>query len=39
MDKPIEKKSWTAGRIVLIACFLLIIVSAVYLFAVRPEGS
>jgi HlyD family secretion protein len=39
MDKAIEKKTWTAGRIVLIACFLLIIVSMVYLFAVRPEGS
>ncbi len=39
MDKPIEKKTWTAGRIVLIVCSLLIIVSTAYLFAVRPEGS
>ncbi len=39
MDKAIEKKTWTAGRIILIACFLLIIASAIYLFAVRSEGS
>ncbi len=39
MDKPIQKKTWTTGRIILIVCVLLIIASLAYLFAFRPEGS
>lgn len=39
MDKPIKKKTWTAGRIVLIVCSLLIITSLVYLFASRSGKS
>ncbi len=39
MDKPIQKKTWTPGRIILIVCSLSIIASLAYLFAFRPEGS
>ncbi len=39
MDKPIKKKTWTPGRIVLIACSLLIIASVVYLFVSRSGKS
>ncbi len=39
MDKPIEKKTWTSGRLILIACLLLIIVSLSYLFTTRSGKS
>jgi HlyD family secretion protein len=39
MDKKIEKKTWTAGRIILIVCFLLIVASIAYLFASRSGKS
>jgi len=39
MDRPIKKKTWTAGRVLLIAGLLIIISSLAYLFAIRPEGS
>ena len=39
MDKPIQKKFWTPGRIGLIVCILLIIASMAYLFASRSGKS
>jgi HlyD family secretion protein len=39
MDKPIKKKTWTAGRIVLIVCLLLAGTSLAYLFASRSGKS
>jgi HlyD family secretion protein len=39
MDKPIKKKTWTPGRIVFIACSLLVIASLAYLYAFRSGKS
>jgi HlyD family secretion protein len=39
MDKPIQKKTWTAGRIVFIIVSLLILGSIVYLFTARSGKS
>jgi HlyD family secretion protein len=39
MDKPIQKKTWTPGRIIFIACSLVIIGSLAYLFASRSGKS
>lgn len=39
MDKPIKKRFWTPGRVVLIICFLAIVASLAYLFASRSGKS
>jgi HlyD family secretion protein len=39
MDKPIKKKTWTAGRIVLIICLLGVATSLAYLFTSRSGKS
>ncbi len=39
MDKPIQKKTWTPGRIILIGISLLIIACLAYLFASRSGKS
>jgi HlyD family secretion protein len=39
LDKPIQKKTWTPGRIILLSCSLLILASLVYLFTTRSGKS
>jgi HlyD family secretion protein len=39
LDKPIKKRFWTPGRVVLIICFLAIVASLAYLFASRSGKS
>jgi HlyD family secretion protein len=39
LDKPIQKKTWTPGRLILIACSLLIVASLVYLLSSRSGKS